>query len=152
MEQVLVHEKLTSRIIGAAIRVHRSLGPGLLESAYETCLVHELISRRLRIQRRFIGPVLYGAVRIDTGYRIDLLVEDRVIVELKSVDRIDPIHEAQLLTYLRLADKPVGLLINFNVLRLRDGIVRRALTGSIQRRSLESGFTTSSWHGPTDRL
>ncbi len=130
---MLVHEKLTSRIIGAAIRVHRSLGPGLLESAYETCLAHELISQGLRIQRQFILPVLYGAVRIDAGFRIDLLVENSVIVELKSVDQINSIHEAQLLTYLRLADKPVGLLINFNVLRLRDGIVRRALTGSIQR-------------------
>ena len=85
---MLVHEKLTSRIIGAAIRVHRSLGPGLLESAYEICLAHELISQGLMIQRQFILPVFYGAVRIDTGYRIDLLVEDRVIVELKSVDQI----------------------------------------------------------------
>ncbi len=85
---MLVHEKLTSRIIGAAIGVRRWLGPSLVESAYQTCLVHEPISRGLRMQPQFIGPVLYGAVRIDTGYRIDLLVEDSVIVDLKSVDQI----------------------------------------------------------------
>ena len=120
--------EVTGRIIGAAIRVHRSLGPGLLESAYEACLVHELSNRGLRVERQLDLPIRFDGIVIDVGYRLDLLVDDQVIVELKSVERIDPIHEAQLLTYLRLADKPVGLLMNFNVLRLCDGIVRRVRT------------------------
>ena len=143
---MLIREELTSQIIEAAIRVHRSLGPALLESAYETCLAHELVKRKLRIQRQLAVPILYDGVRIDAGYRIDLLVEEQVIVELKSVVKIDRIHEAQLLTYLRLADKPVGLLINFNVLRLRDGIMRRVQTDSLRRRSDRS--VSAALRGP----
>jgi GxxExxY protein len=98
----------------------------LLESVYETCLAHELVKAGLRVERQVELPVEYDTVRLDCGFRIDLLVEDQVIVELKAVEKVLPIHEAQLMTYLRLAHKPVGLLINFNALRLRDGILRRA--------------------------
>ena len=143
---VLMCERLTGQIIGGAIRVHRSLGPGLLESAYEACLAHELLARGLPVQRQLVLPIPYEGLRIDAGYRIDLLVAEQVIVELKSVDRIDPIHEAQLLTYLRLANKPVGLLINFNVLRLRDGIMRRAQTDRRRRRSGRS--VSAALRGP----
>jgi GxxExxY protein len=117
---------VTEQVIGAAIRVHRALGPGLLESVYETCLAPELVNAGLRVERQVELPVEYDTIRLDCGFRIDLLVEDQVIVELKAVEKILPIHEAQLMTYLRLARKPVGLLINFNALRLRDGILRRA--------------------------
>ena len=117
---------LTERVIGAAIRVHRALGPGLLESVYETCLAHELVKDGLQVERQVELPVEYDTIRLDCGFRIDLLIEDQVIVELKAVEKILPIHEAQLMTYLRLSRKPVGLLINFNALRLRDGILRRA--------------------------
>jgi GxxExxY protein len=119
---------VTGQIIAAAIRVHRALGPGLLESVYETCLAHELVKAGLRVQRQVELPVVYDTIRLDCGFRIDLLVDDSVVIELKAVEKLLPIHEAQLMTYLRLASKPVGLLINFNVHRLRDGIIRRALT------------------------
>ena len=116
--------KLTESIIGAAISVHRELGPGLLESTYEACLAYELIERRLIVERQKALPVKYRGVNLDCGYRIDLLVENRVIVELKTVERIEPIHEAQLLSYLKLSNCPVGLLMNFNVTQLRRGIRR----------------------------
>ena len=119
---------VTGEIIAAAIRVHRALGPGLLESVYETCLAHELVKAGLRVQRQVELPVVYDTIRLDCGFRVDLLVEDKVVIELKAVEKLQPIHEAQLMTYLRLADLPVGLLINFNVPRLTDGIIRRALT------------------------
>ncbi|MEZ6318151.1 MAG: GxxExxY protein [Phycisphaerales bacterium] len=124
----LLHETLTDAIIGAAIDVHRALGPGLLEAAYEACLAHELTARGVAFRRQVELPVVYRGQRVDAGFRIDLLVADMVIVELKSVERLQPVHEAQLITYLKLAQKPVGLLINFNVPRLKDGILRRALT------------------------
>jgi GxxExxY protein len=115
---------ITEQIIGAAIEVHRALGPGLLESAYEACLVRELTDRRLPVERQKSLPVTYKGERVDCGYRMDLLVSGRVVVELKVVDRFDAVHQAQLLSYLRLANLNVGLLINFNVTRLVQGIRR----------------------------
>jgi GxxExxY protein len=111
-------------IVNAAMKVHSVLGPGLLESAYQACLAHELRSRGLRAETQVGLPVVYEGQKLDLGYRIDLLVENLVIVEIKSVDAIHPIHEAQLLSYLRLSGKNVGLLINFHVVRLKDGITR----------------------------
>jgi len=114
-------------IIGCAIKVHSELGPGLLESTYEVCLMHELVELGYVVERQKELPVVYKQHKLDAGYRIDLLVQKQIIVELKSIDAIAPIHEAQLLTYLKLAHKKLGLLINFNVLQLKDGIVRRVL-------------------------
>lgn len=118
--------KITEAIIGAAI-VHRTIGPGLLESAYEECLCRELALRNVPFKRQVPLPVCYKGVNLDCGYRIDLLVMDQVVVELKAVEKLDPIHEAQLLTYLRLSHCKVGLLINFNLPLLKDGVVRRVL-------------------------
>ena len=106
--------------------VHSELGPGLLESTYEACLVHELNSRNIKSQNQLTLPVIYKQAQIDTGYRIDLLVEGKVIIELKAVEKLLAIHEAQLLTYLKLSNKKIGLLINFNSLRLKHGIKRIA--------------------------
>jgi GxxExxY protein len=117
----------TSTIIGAAIEVHRQLGPGLLESAYEQCLCHELQLRGLPFRCQIDLPISYKGLHLDCGYRIDLIVNEEVVVELKSVERILPVHEAQLLTYMKLAAKPLGLLINFNVPLLTQGIIRRIL-------------------------
>jgi GxxExxY protein len=117
----------TSPIIGAAIEVHRALGPGLLESAYEECLCHELRLRGLDFTRQVALPVQYKGVKLDCGYKLDVVVQDAVILELKAVDRLLPIHEAQLLTYLRLTGKNVGLLIKFNVPVLARWIVRMVL-------------------------
>jgi GxxExxY protein len=119
--------EVSGQVVDAAMKVHTALGPGLLESAYEGCLLHELRKRGLRAANQEMLPVVYDGVQIDVGYRIDLLVQDMVIVELKAVDALAPIHEAQLLTYLKLSGKKVGLLINFNVLHLKDGIKRRVL-------------------------
>ena len=116
--------EITKTIIGAAIAVHRELGPGLLESAYETCLVYELAGKNLKIERQKSLPVTYRGTQLDCGYRIDLMVEDKVIVEIKAVERLEPIHEAQLLSYLKLSGCEVGLLINFNVKILKHGIRR----------------------------
>ncbi len=124
----LEQKKLTEQIIGAAIEVHRHLGPGLLESAYETCLAHELTLLGLDISRQQPLPISYKGLQLDAAYRLDLVVENSVLLELKAAERLEPIHEAQLLTYLRLARLPVGLLINFNVHLLRQGIKRFALT------------------------
>jgi GxxExxY protein len=124
---MLVEQQITEKIIGAAIEVHRELGPGLLESAYEECFCHELHLRDLTFRRQVELPVAYKGLKLDCGYRLDVVVEDAVIVELKSIEQISPIHQAQLLTYLRLAGKKVGLLINFNVAVLKNGIVRRVL-------------------------
>ncbi|MCB9699932.1 MAG: GxxExxY protein [Alphaproteobacteria bacterium] len=115
---------LTEIIIGAAIAVHRELGPGLLESTYEACLVHELVQRGVSVEAQKFLPVNYRGVVIDCGYRIDVLVGGKVIVELKAVEKVLPIHEAQLLTYLRLSGLNVGLLLNFNVLLMKEGIRR----------------------------
>ncbi|HEY1264351.1 MAG TPA: GxxExxY protein [Terriglobales bacterium] len=117
----------TSAIIGAAIEVHRHLGPGLLESAYEECLCHELHLRGMEFRRQVELPVEYKGLKLDCGYEIDVLVQDTVILELKALERLTPICEAQLLTYMRLARKSVGLLINFNVPVLARGIVRMVL-------------------------
>ena len=115
---------LTGTIIAAAMRVHSELGPGLLETAYEACLAYELRHRGLQVQTQVELPIAYGDVRLDVGYRIDLLVEGTVIVELKAVQTLVPLHEAQLLSYLRLSKRNVGLLINFHTEHLRDGIKR----------------------------
>lgn len=123
----LQHSDVTEQIIGAAIEVHRVLGPGLLESAYEYCLCDELTVRGVRFRRQVELPVNYKGRTLDCGYTMDLVVEDAVIVELKAIEKIAAIHEAQLLTYLRLSGFKVGLLINFNVPILVKGIVRRIL-------------------------
>jgi GxxExxY protein len=120
-------EHLTSRILGGAIKVHSALGPGLLESAYRLCLYQELTLEGLGVELEYPLPLVYRGRRLDAGYRIDLRVEKQVIVELKSVKAILPVHEAQLLAYLKLSACEVGLLINFNVVHLRDGIIRRVL-------------------------
>jgi len=120
----MVFEEITGEIVDAAMKVHTALGPGLLESAYEACLLFELHKRGLKALRQVELPVVYEGVKIDVGYRIDLLVEDSVIVELKAVAELLPVHQAQLLSYLKLSGKRVGLLINFNVLHLKDGIKR----------------------------
>ena len=121
------NDQLTEKIIGFAIEVHRHLGPGLLESAYEECLCHELYLRGLSFERQVDLPVSFKGLRLDCGYKMDLVVDDAVVLELKCVERIAPVHEAQLLTYLKLSGKRVGLLINFNVPLLTQGIVRRVL-------------------------
>jgi len=117
-------ETLTETVIGCAMRVHSALGPGLLESTYENCLTHEIQKHGLRVERQKAVPLVYDGVRVSCGYRMDLLIDNRVLIEVKSVDRVEPVHIAQVLTYLKLAGVPVGLLINFNVTRLRDGIRR----------------------------
>ncbi len=119
--------QVTETIIGAAIEVHRALGPGLLESAYEECLCRELTLRQMPFERQHPLPVDYKGLRLDCGYRLDLLVADMVVVEIKAIEKLLPIHEAQLLTYLRLGGWKVGLLINFNVPVLKQGIRRRVL-------------------------
>ena len=118
---------LTGQIIGSAIEVHKALGPGLLESVYEECLCHEFNLREIPYKRQHAVPVQYKGAKLDCGYRIDILVDDRVILELKAVNCLEPIHEAQVLTYLKLTGLRVGLLINFNVPVLRDGIKRLIL-------------------------
>lgn len=120
----MTDNEITRAIIGAAIEVHKRLGPGLLESAYEECLLHELRTRNLSVERQKGLPVIYKEVKLDCGYRLDLLVEGRVVVELKSVENLAPIHEAIILTYLRLSGQRTGLLINFNVTVLKDGVRR----------------------------
>jgi GxxExxY protein len=118
------YEDLTKIIIGCAIEVHKELGPGLLESAYEECLAYELSKAGLKVERQKPVPVVYKEIKLECGYRIDILVEDKIILELKTVDEFNPVHEAQILTYLKFSEKKLGLLINFNVLRLKDGIKR----------------------------
>ena len=122
------HKELTEQIIGAAIEVHKALGPGLLESAYEECLCHELALRGIPFVRQLSLPLNYKGVSLDCGYRIDILVVDRIVLEIKSVEHILPVHEAQLLTYMKLLKKEVGLLFNFNsATSTLGGIVRRVL-------------------------
>jgi len=118
---------LTEQIIGAAIVVHRELGSGLLESAYEECLCHELHLRGLKFQRQVELPIAYKDLKLDCGYRLDLVVEDSILIELKSIKRVLAIHQAHLLIYLRISGKKAGLHINFNVAVLKNGIVRRVL-------------------------
>ncbi len=114
----------TRRIIGAAIEVHRRLGPGLLESAYETCLAYELRQNGFKVEMQKPLPLVYRDVKLDCGYRLDLVVEDSIVVEIKAIDQLAPIHDAQLLSYLRLSGKRVGLLINFHVRVLKSGLKR----------------------------
>lgn len=120
----MIENEITSKIIGSAIEVHKHLGPGLLESAYESCLLHELTSRGVKVVRQQILPITFKGLSLEAGYRIDLLVEERVVVEIKAVEEISNIHFAQTLTYLRLGGFRVGLLINFNVPKLIDGLTR----------------------------
>ena len=119
-------DPVTEAVIGAAIEVHRALGPGLLESVYETCLCHELGLRGIEHQRQALLPITYKGVSIDAGLRLDVVLPEKLVLELKSVESLQPIHEAQLLTYLRLSRIRCGLLINFNVRLLKDGIKRLA--------------------------
>ncbi len=116
--------QLTEKIIGCAIEVNKALGPGLLESAYEECLCYELTQNGLSFNRQVSLPVVYKGIKLDCGYRIDVLVHDLIIVELKTVEKLMPVHDAQLLTYLKLYKRPLGLLMNFNVPVLKDGIKR----------------------------
>ncbi|VVB85053.1 PD-(D/E)XK nuclease superfamily protein [uncultured archaeon] len=116
--------ELSNKTVGAAIEVHRTLGPGLLESTYEECLCHELSLNQIPFERQAQMPVVYKEVRLDCGYRIDIIVDKKVILELKSVAEIQPIHKAQLLTYLKLSGLKLGMLLNFNVLLMKDGINR----------------------------
>jgi len=121
--------KLTEQIIGAAIHVHRALGPGLLESAYEACLRQELVTRGMAVERQKPLPLSYGHVALDCVYRMDMVVEDAVVVEVKSVTKLDRVHEAQLLSYLKLSKKCVGLIINFNVNVLTENGIKRRVNG-----------------------
>jgi GxxExxY protein len=123
----MVFDYASKAVIGAAIEVHRLLGPGLLESAYEECLVYELVQLGLNVERQKAVPVVYKDILIDYGYRLDLLVERQLIVELKSIESIAPVHEAQILTYMRFAGIKTGLLINFNVTIVNNGLKRYVL-------------------------
>lgn len=117
-------DAITEKIIGAAIAVHRAIGPGLLESAYEECLCFELSQGALSFKRQVELPVIYKGINLDCGYRMDIVVEDKVVVEIKAVDKLIPVHEAQLLSYLRLGNRPIGLLMNFHAPVLKDGLKR----------------------------
>lgn len=119
--------QITEQIIGASIEVHKALGPGLLESAYEQCLCRELSLRKIDFNNQVELPVEYKGIKLDIGYRIDLLVMNQVVVEIKAVEKMRPVHEAQLMTYMKLSGKSLGLLLNFNVPVLKDGITRRVL-------------------------
>jgi len=120
----MTENEITERIIGCAIEVHRSLGPGLLENAYQECLLFELADSGLIVEKQRALPLVYKAVRLDAGYRLDLIVENKVIIEVKAIEAINDIHIAQLLTYLKVSGCKVGLLLNFNVLKLTDGLKR----------------------------
>jgi GxxExxY protein len=122
----MIENEVGDTLLGAAMKVHSALGPGLLESAYETCLVHELGKRGLNVKRQVALPLIFDGIKLDAGYRLDLLLNDRIIVELKSVDKFLPIHTAQLLSYLKLSGLKLGYLLNFNVVHMRDGIKRIA--------------------------
>jgi GxxExxY protein len=122
------HSELTSRIIRAAIEIHRHLGPGLLESTYQACLRYELANAGIAFRQQQVLPIVYKDVQLEEPYRLDFIVEEAVILELKSVDALHPIHEAQLLTYMKLTGIQVGLLINFNVVQLKEGIKRMVLS------------------------
>ena len=120
----MTENELSDKIIGCAIQVHKSLGPGLLESAYLECLWYELKEIGLKVEKQKPLPLIYKEVKLDVGYRLDLLVEDKVVIELKSVEALNDVHVAQVITYLKLSDCKLGLLMNFNVLRLVDGLKR----------------------------
>ena len=125
-EKVFPDIDITNRIIGCAIEVHKTLGPGLLESVYEKCLAFEIAKLGLGVDRQIPLPVIYKGLVFDEGFRLDLLVEEKIVIELKCVEKILPIHEAQIYTYLKLSGKKIGLLINFNTKLLKDGITRIA--------------------------
>jgi GxxExxY protein len=118
------NNEISGAVVDSAMKVHTALGPGLFESAYAICLTHELVKRGLRVCTEVPLPVVYDTVKLGAGYRLDLVVEDTVIVELKAVEALAPIHQAQILSYLKLSGKPIGLLINFHSLHLKDGIKR----------------------------
>ncbi len=120
----MLENEISSQVIGAAIEVHKHLGPGLLESSYEACLLYELKKQGLEVKSQVMLPILYKGVQLDAGYRLDILVESRLILEIKSVEKLEGIHTAQLLTYLRLTKLKLGLLINFNSVKLIDGVKR----------------------------
>jgi GxxExxY protein len=137
---------VTAKILSAAIEVHRTLGPGLLESTYAPCLHFELSARKLRFVAQRAIPIVYKGIQLDTSYRVDLIVEDLVVVETKSVATLVPVHEAQVLTYMKLTHCPAGLLINFNVPKLMDGVKRLVLPGKSTEGSEETGS-----HGGTEK-
>ena len=116
--------EISGAVVDAAMKIHSALGPGLLESAYAACLKHELVKRGLKVACEVPLPVVYDDVRLDAGFRLDLVVEDTVVVELKAIEALAPIHQAQIISYLKLSGKPIGLLINFHSLHLKDGIKR----------------------------
>ena len=120
-------KRITYDIIGCAIKVHSAMGPGLLESAYETCMAHELMKLGYAVQRQVLVPLEYDGIKLDAGFRLDLFVANEVIVELKTVQKVLPVHEAQIITYLKLMKKPVGLILNFHERKMRDGIHRFAV-------------------------
>lgn len=122
----MIYRNLTKDILESVYKVHTSLGPGLLESAYETCLYYELTKRQLNVDRQIPLPLIYDGIHLDAGYRVDLIVEKKVILELKSVDAIHPIHIAQVITYLKLSSIPIGFVLNFNVPSMKNGIKRVA--------------------------
>ncbi len=123
-QEKIVENEISQLIIGCAIKVHTALGPGLLESAYEECLYYELVKEGLRVEKQKALPLIYEEIRLDVGYRLDLIVEDKVIVEIKACESLNDVHLAQVLTYLKLSKVKLGLLINFNVTRVKDGIKR----------------------------
>lgn len=116
--------EISGAVVDAAMKVHSALGPGLLESAYTACLKHELIKRGLKVACEVPLPVIYDGIKLEAGYRLDLVVEDTVVVDLKAIEALAPIHQAQIISYLKLSGKPIGLLINFHTLHLKDGIKR----------------------------
>jgi GxxExxY protein len=118
-------EKVATHIVDASIKVHRTLGPGLLESAYQKCLEHELKSRGLKVKCEIPQPLIYEGLAVDVGYRLDMVVEDQIVIENKTVERVIPIHIAQLLTYLKLTEYKIGFLLNWNVVLMKDGIIRK---------------------------
>jgi GxxExxY protein len=138
MEEKEQIDQITEKIIGAAIAVHRELGPGLLESAYEACWAFELSEMGLKVEQQKPLPLTYQQIQLDCGYRLDLLIEEKVIVEIKSVDQLAPIHQAQLLSSLKISGCKIGLLINFNVKLLKNGVIRLANNLSESPRSLRA--------------
>lgn len=124
---MIIYEQLSEQVIGAAIEVHRALGPGLLESVYHRCMEHELGLRGIEVDREVPLPVIYKGIKLDCGYRMDLVADRKIVLELKAIDAINKVHEAQLLTYLKLSGLKVGLLINFNCDVIRNSIIRRVL-------------------------
>ena len=126
----MTENQLAKEVVDASLKVHRELGPGLLESAYEACLYYELKSRGLMVQKQKAMPLVYNDIKLDAGYRIDLMVENKIIIEIKSVEALNDVHLAQILTYLKLSDCKLGLLINFNVALIKNGI-RRVINGKL---------------------